>query len=118
MSPVDAARAPLGPHLFEILLVLADGPAHGYGIVATIRERTGDRVVLPTSTLYRGIERLLVGGLIAECDEPAVEASGGPPRRYYQLTAQGQRVAEAEAQRLRDVMHLAESRFLSPGSSR
>ena len=83
-----------------------------------MRERTGGRVVLPTSTLYRGVERLLTGGLIADYDEPQAEASGGPPRRLYRITNLGRQTAEAEAQRLREVMLLAESRFLSPRSSR
>ncbi|NKB88837.1 MAG: PadR family transcriptional regulator [Acidobacteria bacterium] len=118
MVASEQSQAPLGPHLFEILLVLADGSAHGYGIVGAIRERTGSRVVLSTSTLYRGIERLLARGLIAEADGNAEDSSGGPPRKYYRLTSIGRSAAEQEARRLREVAAAAEARFLAPRSSR
>ena len=104
--------APLGAHLFEILLALASGPAHGYGIISDIRARTEDRVVLSTSTLYRGIERLLAQGLIAEAGEQPGEHSGGPPRRYYQITDRGRSSAQVEAQRLRDAIKVADERML------
>ena len=116
MSSSSKPRSPLGPHLFEILLVLADGPAHGYGIVSEIRERTEGQVVLATSTLYRGIDRLLSRGLIAEEKWTHEEPSGGPPRRYYRITESGRALAEAEAERLRDVMARAAARFLEPDS--
>ena len=117
MDSSSSARSPLGPHLFEILLALAHGPAHGYGIVSEIRKRTGNRIALPTSTLYRGIERLLSRGLIEEVGERPDESSSGPPRRYYLITERGRALAAAEAERLREVMARAEASFLTPRSS-
>lgn len=105
--------APLGAHLFEILLALANGPAHGYGIISDIRARTEDRVVLSTSTLYRGIERLLAQGLVADAGDQPGEQSGGPPRRYYRITELGRRGAETEAQRLRDAVRVADERIFA-----
>lgn len=101
----------LAPHLFEILLSLSDGPAHGYAIIRDIEERTDGAIVLSTSTLYAGIRKLMRDGLIEEgSGEPE---SLGPPRRYYRLTARGRETAKAEALRCERQARWARKKFLT-----
>jgi len=54
------------PATFTILLALADGERHGYGIMQEAAAITGGQVRLGPGTLYRTIQRLLADGLIAE----------------------------------------------------
>jgi DNA-binding PadR family transcriptional regulator len=99
---------PLAPHVFEILLALSQGPRHGYGIIAEVRERTGGAVLIGTSSLYAAIRRMLADGLVAGGGKQPDEASGGPPRRYYRITTLGIEVARLEAERLRKAAKAAE----------
>jgi DNA-binding PadR family transcriptional regulator len=105
---------PLTPAVFHILLVLADGEAHGYGIMLEVEELTRGQVRLGPGTLYRSIQRMQVDGLIEEAGERS-----GPDdderRRYYRLTELGRRVAEAEARRLATLVDVATARGLLPG---
>jgi DNA-binding PadR family transcriptional regulator len=84
----------------QLLLVLADGERHGYALVQAVEERTNGLVVLDPGNLYRLIRRLLGEGLIAESERRAAEDLAGERRRYYRLTALGERVLAAELRRL------------------
>lgn len=81
-----------------ILLALADGELHGYGIMGEVAEQTGGRVRLLPGSLYSTIKRMLEDGLIDECDGPNV--SEGPQRRYYRITEAGRAAATGELDRL------------------
>jgi DNA-binding PadR family transcriptional regulator len=94
-GPLSLADTPLPSPVFLILLVLADGEAHGYAIRKAIAARTAGAVSLDPGSLYRLIARLFDQALIAEA------ASGGDARRrIYKLTRLGHRVLEAEADRM------------------
>jgi len=89
---------PLRPVEFHILLSLAGGERHGYGIMQDARER--GEAVPDVGTLYRALARMVEQGLIAPSGarrdpEPDVER-----RNYYRITPLGMRVARAEARRL------------------
>lgn len=88
---------PLKPVDLELLLALADGDLHGYGLVQAIAARTDDLVVLDPGNLYRVIKRLLADGLIAESDRNTADEK----RKYYRLTPLGGRVLASELDRLR-----------------
>ena len=92
---------PLKPAILLVLLTLGDEPQHGYGIMSAVRERSGGRIDLGTSHLYRHLKRLLDTGLV---EETAADDSGDPRRRYYRLTDLGGRVLAAEAARLDDIV--------------
>src|SRR4249920_2999702 len=52
---------------------------------------------LPSGTLYPMLARLQAEGLLTSEWEPQPDdASGRPPRKYYQLTGEGARVARLE----------------------
>ncbi|MCI0399598.1 MAG: PadR family transcriptional regulator [Chloroflexi bacterium] len=107
---------PLTPAVFNILLALAGGEKHGYGIMQEITTQAGGRLRLGPGTLYGSIKRLLEDGLIEESDERPDPAHDDERRRYYRLTEFGQRVAAAEAARLEELVRLAHSRRLLPRS--
>lgn len=90
---------PLHPLEFRILLVLLDGPAHGYRIVKEIEAREKDSGSLYPGNLYRRIRDLLGRGLLQEVSPPSgVEAD--PRRKYFAPTGLGEAVAKAEGRRL------------------
>ena len=70
---------------------LADSSARRYGYDLMKAAR------LPSGTLYPMLARLEEQGLVtSEWEPPPVDASGRPPRKYYQLTGEGIRVARLE----------------------
>ncbi len=91
---------PLHPFELRIMLVLAEGPAHGYPIIRAIEERDGSwKQVLPAN-LYRRLRDMRARGLVEEVDAPEGTPEDERQRRTYALTELGRRVAVAEAQRL------------------
>ena len=106
---MPAAEAPvfLTPAVFHVLLALADGPSHGYGIMQEVDELTAGSTRLGPGTLYRSIQRMLVDGLIEELAIAAHDESDDDRRRYYRLTPKGLATAKAEAQRLAELVDAA-----------
>jgi len=107
---------PLTAVVFEILVSLATGERHGYSIMTDVRARTGGS--LRPGSLYRALNRLLDDGLIEELDERPDPDLDDERRRYYQLTALGRQVAEAEASRLDAQVRAARSARLLTRRSR
>ena len=92
-------RLPLRPVEFHILLSLAAGERHGYGIIQDIQER-GGAPVPDVGTMYRALARMVEARLIeAAARRPAPDARH-ERRNYYRITEAGRRVATAEARRL------------------
>jgi|SRR6185437_4119577 len=98
---------PLTPAVFHILLALADGEKHGYGIMLDVAESTGGKVKLGPGTLYGTINRMLEAALIEESGERSDPDLNEERRRYYRITRNGRRAASAEAERLADLVRLA-----------
>ena len=103
-------QLPVNPPVFHILLALADGERHGYAIMQEVRERTEGKLSLGPGTLYYSIKRMLANGLIEESAERPTPEADDERRRYYRVTALGRRVAEAEAQRLAELVDLARAK--------
>ena len=110
-----ASLLPLTPAVFHILLALANGERHGYGILQEIAAITHAQRRIRPGTLYRSIKQMLAAGMIEEADERPDPTVDDERRRYYRLTAFGRQVALAEAQRLAQLVHEAEVRRLLPG---
>src|SRR2546423_14086695 len=84
---------PLTPAVFHILLALADGERHGYGVIKEVDARTEGKVRMGPGTLYGSIKRMLEEGMIEEAGErPGPELCDGGPR-YYRPTKFGRRRA-------------------------
>jgi DNA-binding PadR family transcriptional regulator len=95
---------PLKPQWLHILLSLAAGEQHGYGIMQDVLLRTNDKVRLWPATLYGSIKRLIEAGLIEESDERPAPELDDARRRYYRLTFLGKRVLDAECERLQELV--------------
>lgn len=102
---------PLTTLAFHILLALADGRRHGYGIILDIEERTEGAMRLRSGTLYTALQRLQNDGLLEESKSPG-SARDDPRRRYYQITPLGRRVAKLEASRLASMLQTAQQKRL------
>jgi DNA-binding PadR family transcriptional regulator len=111
----------LTPAVFHILLALADGESHGYGIMQDVERFTNGETRLGPGTLYRSIQRMLVDGLIEELAIALHDETDEDRRRYYRLTPKGFAVARREAERLADLVDAARHRDLltpRPGKGR
>lgn len=98
---------------FHILLSLAAGERHGYGILQDIDAR-GETSVPDVGTMYRALARMVDSGLIETvARRPALE-SGDERRNYYRITNVGLRVARAEARRLGGLVRAARVGGLLP----
>lgn len=109
-------RLPLSPAAFSILLALKGGDKHGYTILRTVAEQSGGAVRLLPGTLYNLLKRMLEDGWIKELDERPDPALDDERRRYYRLTALGERVASLEAERLSNLVRTARRQGVLPGS--
>ncbi len=105
---------PLTPVALNVLLALADGERHGYGIMLEVRERTGGRVRLGPGTLYGAVKRLKEGGVIEESGERPDSESNDERRRYYRLTGFGGEVLAAEVERLDGLVRAARRKGAFP----
>ena len=101
---------PLPNATFHILLALREGEKHGYAIMGEVDRLSGGRVRLGPGTLYGAIKRLLADGLIEESDERPDPALDDERRRYYRVTAIGERVCAAEVDRLQSLLSRAVGR--------
>jgi DNA-binding PadR family transcriptional regulator len=104
MPTPDVERfLPLKAVHFHILLTLAEGPAHGYGVRQQVEERTGGVIVLAAGTLYETLQRLERDGLVEETEAPAEDAERASSRwRFYRATDLGRAVLVREVARLED----------------
>jgi PadR family transcriptional regulator, regulatory protein PadR len=86
-------RDALKGHVDLLLLsVLEDAPAHGYGLVEALRERSRGEFDLAEGTVYPSLYRLERRGLVAS----RWEAAGGRRRRMYRLTRAGRGALERQ----------------------
>ena len=110
-EPQPKTTNQLTPITFEILLSLARGPQHGYGIKLDIEDRTGGQLSLGSGTLYQAIQRLERSGLIAEA---RVVMAGGDARRgrSYELADAGKQAVAIEIRRLNRVVEYARAHDL------
>jgi PadR family transcriptional regulator PadR len=86
-------RERLKGHLDLLLLsVLSAGPAHGYGIITVLRERSDGTFDLHEGTIYPALHRLEGAGLLDSCWAEA----DGRKRRVYALTSKGEAALAAQ----------------------
>jgi DNA-binding PadR family transcriptional regulator len=103
MAPMRRSAKALTPVDLQILLTLATGPLHGYGIKLDIARRTEGEMSLGSGTLYEAIQRLERRAFIAQApapDGPEVD----PRRRYYRLEPAGERAMREELEPLAAVV--------------
>src|ERR1700722_10509314 len=114
ISPMTVAQVqaflPLKSQWFHIMLALAGGEQHGYGIMQDVLDRTTGKVHLWPATLYGSIKRLIEADLIEESNKRPAPADDDARRRYYRLTPLGKRVLDAECERLQALVQSIKSK--------
>lgn len=115
--PPTNPRTLLTPAALHILMSLAQGVRHGYGIKRDVEGATDGELHIGPGTLYEAIHRMEAQGWIEEVDaadlvdEPDYDAR----RKYYRLTDDGRHEMEAELLRLDGILEHARDRALMPG---
>ena len=102
---------PLKSAELDVLLALAGGEMHGYGIRKEVEVRTGGKALGP-GTLYRTLDGLLRRGWV---EEAGAEEESGRRRRYYRITGAGMGAAAAEVGRLEEIVARAHERGVRRG---
>jgi DNA-binding PadR family transcriptional regulator len=106
--------AGITPLTYQILLALADGDGHGYGIIKEIEQRSGSASAPSTGALYLALQRMEGEGLIEEAPRrPEDDAR----RRYYRLSAKGRQRAEQESTHLAVLVAAARDKKLIVGGA-
>ena len=90
---------PLRTVEFHILLSLATGERHGYGIIQDIQAR-GETTVPDVGTMYRALARMVEHRLIESAARRPAPDAADERRNYYRITERGLQLARDEAQRL------------------
>jgi len=99
-EPDISALVPLTPRVLLILWALAEGPQHGYRLLKVAEELGRGRVSIGPASLYESINTLRKRGVIEHSEAPPDADRDDVRRRYFQLTALGRALLEAEASRL------------------
>ncbi len=100
------------PHLFQVLLALADQDRHGLEIMRDVLERTDGQVHLWPGMLYGALKELVDMELAVEKQAPPEGKAGGGKPRYYGITERGRKALALEAERLERYVQAARSRNL------
>ena len=85
----------------SIVLLLSEKPLHGYGIMKEVETRIG-RQVNP-SLLYPFLKQLEKNGLVRSTREPV----GKKPKKVYELTATGKKLATRIYKRIASMVSMA-----------
>ena len=96
---------PLSESYYYILLCLAKGANHGYGIMQMTEKLSAGDVTIGSGTMYGATSNMMKKGWIREImsDEPGQER-----RRLYHLTDAGREALRQEISRLRRMLENAE----------
>lgn len=105
---------PLPSASFHVLLVLAEGEKHGYGVMREVEQISDGTVRMGPGTLYGTLKKLLEIGLVEESGERPDPDIDDQRRRYYRITGLGERVAAAEVHRLSTMIERSTLRRLTP----
>jgi PadR family transcriptional regulator PadR len=80
-----------------LLQALIQGDSYGLELIERVREATGGRTVMMQGRVYPVLRELESDGLLESYDGEPMAERGGRPRRYYKITAEGRKVARAQA---------------------
>jgi DNA-binding PadR family transcriptional regulator len=110
--------AALTPAVFHILLALAQGERHGYGVLKDVLAQTDGDVRLGPGTLYGTLQRLMESGVVEEVSGPVSDADHDERRRYYRITRAGRRALGADVDRMDHLVRSARAKDIVPRPSR
>jgi len=107
---------PLTPAVFHILLALSKEEKHGYGIMKQVEKDSQGKVSMGAGTLYGSLKRMLDSGLVKESDKKVDPTMDDERRIYYQITGAGRKALEAELERYKRIVTVAQERKLFPNT--
>jgi DNA-binding PadR family transcriptional regulator len=116
MRPETAKNRPLSSATLHILLALAGGNLHGYGIIKEVARNSDGHYRLGPGTLYDNLKKLMDAGLVADAPASSSSKRKSPTtkeddRRHYTLTKEGKRALAMEVDRLQRVVSEARLRL-------
>jgi DNA-binding PadR family transcriptional regulator len=123
MASDPTRNSPRSPATLHILLALAGGNLHGYGIIQEVARNTDGRYRLGPGTLYDNLKKLMDTGLVADARKSASSkrksaAAREDDRRFYTLTKEGRAALTVEVDRLQSVVTQARLRLQEARSGR
>lgn len=96
---------PMSESYFYILLCLAKGANHGYGIMQMTAQLSEGTVTIGSGTMYGATSNMMKKGWIHEIMSTE---EGMERRRLYQLTDSGRKALDEEIKRLKRMVANAE----------
>ena len=116
MKPETAKNAPLSSATLHILLALAGGNLHGYGIIKEVVRNSDGHYRLGPGTLYDNLKKLMDAGLVSDAAPASSSkrksaAAKEDDRRFFTLTKEGRGALAAEVDRLQSVVSQARLRL-------
>ena len=116
MASKVTSNPPLSAATLHILLALAGGNLHGYGIIKEVAFNSEGHYKLGPGTLYDNLKKLMDAGLVS--DAPPISSSKRKSastkeddRRFFTLTKEGRGALAAEVDRLQSVVSQARLRL-------
>jgi DNA-binding PadR family transcriptional regulator len=116
MRSETTKNAPLSSATLQILLALAGGNLHGYGIMKEVARNSDGHYRLGPGTLYDNLKKLMDAGLVSDAPpSPSSKRKSASTkeddRRFYTLTKEGKDALAAEVDRLQTVVSQARLRL-------
>jgi DNA-binding PadR family transcriptional regulator len=116
MASDPTRNPPLSAATLHILLALAGGNLHGYGIIQVVARNTDGRYRLGPGTLYDNLKKLMDTGFVADAPKSTssrrkAAAAKEDDRRFYTLTKEGRAALTVEVDRLQSVVTQARLRL-------
>lgn len=82
-----------------LLLLLREGPMHGYGLMSGLRNLGLENYPVDPSAIYRMLRDLEHGGAVVSAWDQ--QTTAGPPKRVYSITELGERMLATWVENLR-----------------
>ena len=111
MEADSSKTPPLSSAALHILLALAGGNLHGYGIIQEIARNSDGHYRLGPGTLYDNLKKLMDAGWVADAPLQKRKSTKEDDRRFYTLTRKGKDALAAEVDRLQSVVSKAKLRL-------
>jgi DNA-binding PadR family transcriptional regulator len=102
---------PLSSATLHILLALAGGNLHGYGIIQEVARNSDGHYKLGPGTLYDNLKKLMDAEWVADAPAQKRKSTKEDDRRFYTLTKRGKDALSAEVDRLQSVVSEAKLRL-------
>jgi DNA-binding PadR family transcriptional regulator len=102
---------PLSSATLHILLALAGGNLHGYGIIQEVARNSDGHYRLGPGTLYDNLKKLMDAGWVADAPSQKRKSAKEDDRRFFTLTKKGRDALATEVDRLQSVISEAKLRL-------